>query len=114
MHHDRVSLIRSAKATRLWEHGNDAGGARLFFECKAECKSLDATFWVSTIVHPYDMERVAATPNKYTHQLPKPYSIWRAFVGFTNGWREVKLSCKVKGPISGLRSQKRFSTCTDL
>jgi hypothetical protein len=26
MHHDRVSLICSAKATSLWEHGNGAGG----------------------------------------------------------------------------------------
>jgi hypothetical protein len=76
MHHDRVSLIRSAKATSLWEHGNGAGGARLgvnannvYFtifslSVKLECKSFDATFWVSTIVHPYAMERVAATPNK--------------------------------------------------
>ena len=35
---------------------------------------------------------------KYIHQLSTPYSIWRTFFRFENGWREPKLSHKVKGP----------------
>lgn len=49
---------------------------------------------------------------KYIHQLSTPYSIWRTFFRFENGWREPKLSHKVKGPKRGPKSQKRFSTCT--
>ncbi len=48
---------------------------------------------------------------KNIHQLSTPYSIWRTFFRFENGWREPKLSHKVKGPKRGPKSQKRFSTC---
>jgi hypothetical protein len=48
---------------------------------------------------------------KYAQQLSKPYSIWCAFFSLGNGWWEAKSSCKVKGPRSGLKSQKQFSTC---
>ena len=51
---------------------------------------------------------------KYIHQLSTPYSIWRTFLGFENGWRELKLSHKVKGPKRGPKSQKRFPTCTQI
>ena len=70
------------------------------------CNHFDATFWVSTDMHPDSIERVVQTPKKYIHQLSTPYSIWCTFFSFEIRWGEGKLRDKVLSPKSGPESQK--------